>query len=359
MKTEKLKIVTLLGAVSIGFASCTGGGSGNANPEDKQLLGAGSTFAYPLYSKMFSEYGKLDSVQTNYQSIGSGGGIKQLMSKTVDFGASDAYLNDDQISKAPAPVVEFPTAIGAVVISYNIPGNPELKMTPEIISGIYLRTITKWNDDKIKAENPDAQLPDQDITVVHRSDGSGTTFIWTDYLSKINTDWQSKVGKGTSVNWPDGEIGGKGNEGVAGVIKQTPGAIGYIELAYAIENNMPYALLKNAAGNYIKPTLESASLCANGDIPADTRITITNSSVDQAYPVASFTWIILYKEQKYGDRSKEKAANLLKELWWMVHDGQQYTKPLTYAPLPPKAVAADEAILKSVTYDGQPVLQNP
>ncbi len=347
--------------LAIGFASCTGdkgGADQNANAAaDKQLLGAGSTFGYPIYSKMFAEYGKKDSTQTNYQSIGSGGGIKQLLSKTVDFGASDAFLSDDEMSKAPAPIVQFPTCLGAVVLSYNLPDNPELKFTPDIIAGIYMKTITKWNDAKIKAENPDVKLPDQDITVVHRSDGSGTTFIFTDYLSKVSADFKSKIGVGKSVNWPDGEIGGKGTEGVAGVVKQTPGAIGYIELTYALQNNMGYAQVKNAAGNYVKATLESTSLCANMDIPADTRISITNSNVDQAYPICSFTWIMLYKEQKYGDRSAGKANTLLKELWWMIHDGQQQCTPLNYAPLPAKAVAAGEAILKSVTYDGKPILQ--
>ena len=196
-----------------------------------------------------------------------------------------------------------------------------------------------------------------DISVAHRTDGSGTTFIFTDYLSKISDDWKTKIGAGKSVNWPEGELGGKGNEGVAGMIKQTPGTIGYIELAYAIQNNMSYAQVKNAAGNYIKPTIQSTSLCANGDIPADTRISITNSNVDQAYPISSFTWIILYKEQNYNNRSKDKATNLVKELWWMIHEGQAQTAPLNYAPLPPKAVAAAEAVLKSVTFSGHPIQQ--
>ncbi|MGP8214748.1 MAG: phosphate ABC transporter substrate-binding protein PstS [Bacteroidia bacterium] len=354
--TLKFKQLALAGAIAgLGLAACNSSSSDNA--ADKQLLGAGSTFGYPIYSKMFSDYGAVaQGTQTNYQSIGSGGGIKQLMSKTVDFGASDAFLSDDEMSKAPAPVVQFPTCLGSVVISYNIPGNPEIKMTPEIVAGIFLGTITKWNDEKITAENPDAKLPDMDITVAHRSDGSGTSYIFTDYLSKVSDDWKSKVGMGKSPNWPVG-VGGKGNEGVAGVIKQTPGAVGYIELAYALQNNMSVAALKNAAGNYVKPTIESTSLCANGDIPADTRISIANSKVDQGYPISSFTWIMLYKEQKYGDRTKEKATNLVKELWWMIHDGQKDCQPLNYAPLPPKAVAAAEAVLKSVTYDNQPVLQ--
>ncbi len=267
------------------------------------------------------------------------------------------FLSDGDISKMPAPVVEFPTCLGADVISYNLPDNPELKMTPEIIAGIFLKNITKWNDKKIAAENPGVKLPDMDITVVHRTDGSGTTFIFTDYLSKISDDWKTKIGAGKAVNWPEGELGQKGNEGVAGMIKQTPGTVGYIELAYAMQNNMVFAQVKNAAGNYIKPTIASTSLCANVDIPADTRISITNSNVDQAYPICSFTWIILYKEQNYDNKSKDKATNLLKELWWMIHDGQALTAPLNYAPLPPKAVTAAEAVLKSVTYGGQPILQ--
>jgi len=355
MKNRTFRQLAIVGAaLSLGLSSCSN--SGSENPADKQLLGAGSTFGNPIYSKMFSDYSAANAgVQTNYQSIGSGGGIKQLMSKTVDFGASDAFLSDDDMTKAPAPVVQFPTCLGAVVVSYNIPGNPELKLTPDILAGIFMGTITKWSDEKIKAENPDAKLPEQDITVVHRSDGSGTSYIFTDYLSKVNAEWKSKVGVGKSPNWPAG-VGGKGNEGVAGVIKQTPGAIGYIELTYALQNNMAFASLKNAAGNYVKPTLESTSLCANGDIPADTRISIANSAVDQAYPISSFTWILIYKEQKYGDRSKEKATNLVKELWWIIHDGQKDCGPLNYAPLPPKAVAAAEAVLNSVTYDNQPIL---
>jgi phosphate transport system substrate-binding protein len=360
MKNPILKNIALAGILAIGLSSCGGGTNAdqNANADaDKQLLGAGSTFGNPIYTKMFSDYGKTSGMQTNYQSIGSGGGIKQLMNKTVDFGASDAFLSDDDNSKCPAPVVEFPTCLGAVVLSYNLPGNPELKMSPEIIAGIYMKTITKWNDPKIKAENAGVSLPDMDISVAHRSDGSGTTFIFTDYLSKISDDWKTKIGTGKSVNWPDGELGGKGNEGVAGMVKQTPGTIGYIELTYALQNNMPFATIKNAAGNYIKPSIQSASLCANGDIPADTRISITNSSVADAYPISSFTWILLYKEQNYNNRSKDKATNLVKELWWMIHEGQADAAPLNYAPLPPKAIAAAEGVLKSVTYGGQPVLQ--
>ncbi|HSY75530.1 MAG TPA: phosphate ABC transporter substrate-binding protein PstS [Bacteroidia bacterium] len=357
MKNKMFKQLAVAGAIaSLGLVACN---SASDNPADKQLVGAGSTFGNPIYTKMFSDYGTTTGgigIQTNYQSIGSGGGIKNIMGKTVDFGASDAFLSDDDIAKAPAAVVEFPTCLGAVVVSYNLPGNPEIKMSPEVLAGIFLGTITKWNDEKIAAENPDAKLPEEAINVVHRSDGSGTSYIFTDYLSKVSADWKSKVGVGKSPNWPVG-VGGKGNEGVAGVVKQTPYSVGYVELTYALQNQMSFATLKNAAGNYVKPTLESTSLCANGDIPADTRISIANSNVDQAYPISSFTWIILYKEQKYDNRSEAKAKNLVQELSWMIHDGQKDCQPLNYAPLPPKAVAAADAILKSITYDGKAILQ--
>lgn len=363
MKNTILKQLTIASlSLALGLAACSGGGEKGAdknasNPADKQLLGGGSTFGYPLYSKMYAEYGKIDSVQTNYQSIGSGGGIKGLMNKQFDFGASDAFLSDDQLSKFPAAVVHMPTCLGSVVLTYNLPGNPELKFSPDVIAGIYLKTITKWNDPKIAADNPGVSLPDEDITPVHRTDGSGTTFIFTDYLSKVSADWKSKIGFSVSVNWPDGELGGKGSEGVSGIVKQTPGAIGYVELIYALQNNMGYAQVKNAAGNWIKASLESTSLCANVDMPADARVSITNSNVDQAYPISSFTWILLYKEQNYDGRSLAKATNLLKELWWMIHDGQKMCESLDYAPLPPKAVTVAENILKSVTYSGKPILQ--
>ena len=349
-------------ALVIGLSSCGSGGDKTAdqnaaNDADKQILGAGSTFGNPIYTKMFSEYGKTSGIQTNYQSIGSGAGVQQLLNKLVDFGASDAFLSNKEDSSASAKIVEFPTCLGAVVLSYNLPDNPELKLTPEIISGIYMRTITKWNDKKIADENAGAKLPDMDITVVHRSDGSGTTYIFTDYLSKISADWKSKIGMGKSVNWPEGELGGKGNEAVAGMVKQTSGSIGYVELTYALQNKMSISSVKNAAGNYIKPSIESTSLCANGDIPADTRISIANSNVEQGYPISSFTWVLLYKEQNYNNRSKDKATNLVKELWWMIHEGQAQAAPLNYAPLPPKAIAAAEGVLKSVTYGGQPILQ--
>lgn len=321
------------------------------------ITGAGSTFVNPMYSKMLSEFCTQTGIPTSYQSIGSSGGIKRIMSKTVDFGASDAFLSNDEISMFTASVVEFPTCLGAVVLTYNLEGDSSLRLTSDIVSDIYLGKITQWNDPKIKAENKGLQLPDEKITVVHRADGSGTSYVFTDYLSKVNTEWRTKVGTAKLPTWPVG-IEGDGNEGVEKAVKQTPGAIGYVELTYALQKNTKFALLKNAAGKYIRASLESTSAAANVDIPADTRISITNSPVADAYPISSFTWVILYKEQSYNDRTKLDAIDLVKELSWMINEGQQYTKSLNYAPLPPKAVAAAKNVLASVTYAGVPVLKD-
>lgn len=335
----------------------------NGKPENETkvvhiaLSGAGSTFANPIYSKMLDEYRAQTGIETSYQSIGSSGGITKLMNKSVDFGASDGFLSNDEMTMFGAPVVEFPTCLGAVVISYNLPGITDLKLSPDIIADIFLGKITKWNDPRIKAENKDVALTDQDITVVHRSDGSGTTYVFTDYLSKVSEEWKTKVGIARSPNWPKG-LASNGNEGVSGTVKLTPGAIGYIELTYAKQKNIDFALIKNSSGKYIKASLESASKAANVDIPVDTRISITNSNVEDAYPISTFTWIIVYKEQSYNNRDKQQAEDLVKELNWMIHkDGQQYTQSLNYAPLPERAIAAAENVVKSITYGGQPVLQ--
>ncbi len=354
-----LLIIIAITALVICIAGCKlNGESGNGAPVSHSILtGAGSTFANPIYTKMIDEYRAKTGIETTYQSICSTGGLKKIMSKEVDFGASDAFLTNDDMSMFTSPVVEFPTCLGAVVITYNLPGIPELKLTPDLIARIYSGKITNWNDPKIKAENRDAKLPDLAITVVHRSDGSGTTFVFTDYLSKVDNEWKTKIGAAKLPNWPVG-VGGDGNEGVAGAVKLTPGAIGYNELTYALQKNMEFALIKNASGKFIKASLESTSLAANVDIPADTRISITNSSVEGAYPISSFTWIILYKEQSYSGRGAQQAEDLVKELDWMIHpDGQQFTISLFYAPLPPKAIDAAENVLKSVTYEGKPILQ--
>jgi phosphate transport system substrate-binding protein len=295
------------------------------------INGAGATFPYPIYSKWFDAYTNVDpSVRFNYQSIGSGGGQKQILAQTVDFGASDGPMSDDNLSKAPGKLLHIPTVAGAVVITYNLSGSPSLKLDGPAIAGIYSGEIKKWNDPKIAALNPGANLPDQEIVVVHRSDGSGTTFIFTDYLSKVSADWKSKVGNNTSVNWPAG-IGGKGNEGVSGQVKQTPGAIGYVELIYAIQNKMPYADLKNADGQFVKPTLESVTAAmATAQIPEDFRFSMTNAPGKDSYPIAGATWLLVYEQQKDAAKGK-KLVDFLK---WAVTKGEGMAKDLDYAPLP-------------------------
>jgi phosphate transport system substrate-binding protein len=295
------------------------------------INGAGATFPYPIYSKWFDEYAKVDpSVRFNYQSIGSGGGQKQILSQTVDFGASDGPMSDDNLAKAPAKILHIPTVAGADVVAYNLAGSPALKLDGDTIAGIFFGTIKKWNDGKITALNPGVKLPDEEIVVVHRSDGSGTTYIWTDYLSKVSPEWKQKVGTNTSVNWPVG-IGGKGNEGVAGQIKQTEGALGYVELIYAIQNKMPYADVKNAEGTFVKPTLESITAAmATAQIPDDFRFSITNAPGKDSYPIAGATWLLVYEQQKDAAKGK-KIVEFLK---WALNKGEQMTKDLNYAPLP-------------------------
>jgi phosphate transport system substrate-binding protein len=304
----------------------------SANASAQMMInGAGATFPYPIYSKWFDEYAKVDpSVRFNYQSIGSGGGQKQILSQTVDFGASDGPMSDDNLAKAPGKLLHIPTVAGADVVAYNLPRNPSLKLDADTIAGIFLGKINKWNDPKITALNPGVKLPDQEIIVVHRSDGSGTTYIWTDYLSKISPEWKTKVGTNTSVNWPTG-IGGKGNEGVAGQIKQTPGALGYVELIYAIQNKMPYAEVKNQAGKFIKPSLESITAAmATAQIPDDFRFSITNAPGADSYPIAGATWLLVYEQQKDPTKGKK----LVEFLKWAAKNGEKMAKDLQYAPLP-------------------------
>ena len=295
------------------------------------INGAGATFPYPIYSKWFDEYAKVDpSVRFNYQSIGSGGGQKQILAQTVDFGASDGPMSDENLGKAPGKILHIPTVAGAVVLTYNLPGNPALKLDADTIAGIFLGQIKKWNDPKLTASNSGAKLPDQEIVVVHRSDGSGTTFIFTDYLSKVSGEWKQKAGNNTSVNWPAG-IGGKGNEGVSGQVKQTPGAIGYVELIYATQNKMPYAEVKNTAGEFVKPSLESITAAlSTGDIPEDFRFSITNAPGKDAYPICGATWLLVYEQQKDAAKGKK----LVEFLKWAAKDGEKMAKDLQYAPLP-------------------------
>ncbi len=327
----------------------------NNQQQEIEITGAGATFPYPLYSKMFDAYHKLTKVKVNYQAIGSGGGIRQMISKTVDFGATDAFMNSEELAKVNNSIIHIPTCLGAVVISYNLPAAPNLKLTADIIAGIFLGKIHNWNDKKIKELNPEVDFPDQKIVVVHRSDGSGTSFIFSDYLSKVSAEWESSVGKGKSLNWPVG-LGGKGNQGVAGQIQQLPGSIGYVELIYASSNDMSVASIKNKSGNFIVPSIASVSLAANVALPADTRVSVTDTDAPDGYPLSSFTWLILYKDLKTNVKSKKKAEELVDLIWWMIHKGQKYAEPLHYAPIPEEAVKISENILRSLKYDGQAIL---
>jgi len=301
------------------------------------LNGAGATFPYPMYSKWFSEYNKLHpDIQFNYQSIGSGGGIRQVIAGTVDFGASDGPMTDEQLAQAKIKILHIPTVLGAVVPAYNVPGvSGELKFTPAALAGIFLGKITSWNDPALTSVNPGVNLPNQPLIVIHRSDGSGTTYIFTDYLSKVSNEWQNQVGKGTSVKWPVG-LGGKGNEGVAGMVRQMQGSIGYVELIYAVQNNISYGTVKNASGNFVKASLDSVTAAAASvkNMPADFRVSITNAPGKDAYPISSFTWLLIPAQSK----DKAKGKILADFLNWMVDDGQKMTAPLTYAPLPETVV---------------------
>jgi phosphate transport system substrate-binding protein len=353
-----------LSVVAMSLMACNGGDNatpgqmaGKGSGDDNTLLGAGSTFIYPLFSKLFSEYHKTNKLQVNYQSIGSGGGILQLTNKTVDFGASDAPLNEEQEQKMAVPALHIPMCSGAVVLSYNLADMKDsMKFTPDIIANIFLGKIKTWNDPQIAAVNPGVRLPSTPIVVVHRSDGSGTTNIFTTYLSKVNAQWNTKPGKGSSINWPIG-LGGKGNEGVAGLVKQTPGAIGYIELAYAIQNKMAFASVQNKAGKFIAPSVASTSAAGNIQLPADAKISLTNTDAADGYPISGFSWALIYKEQSYNNRSQERASQLLNLLWWNIHEGQEYCEGLNYARLSPEAVSTAENILKSATFNGQPILR--
>jgi phosphate transport system substrate-binding protein len=319
-----MKLATLL----LALASLIAGNSASAQ---LTINGAGATFPYPIYSKWFDEYAKVDpSVRFNYQSIGSGGGQKQIIAQTVDFGASDGPMSDGNLKSAPGKLLHIPTVAGAVVLTYNLPGNPALKLDGDSIAGIFLGTIKKWNDPKLATLNAGVTLPDQEIVVVHRSDGSGTTFIFTDYLSKVSAEWKSKVGNNTSVNWPTG-LGGKGNEGVSGQVKQTPGAIGYVELIYATQNKMSYADVKNADGAFVKATGDSVTAAiTTAQIPEDFRFSMTNATGRDSYPIAGATWLLVYAEQK----DATKGRKLVEFLKWSMTKGEDMAKQLDYAPLP-------------------------
>jgi phosphate transport system substrate-binding protein len=347
METNLMKRIALLALGVIAMSAL-------ALAADNALLinGAGATFPYPIYSKWFDEYhNKNSNLQFNYQSVGSGAGIKQVTEGTVDFGATDGPMNDDQLKafqdKRGSAVLHFPTVLGADVPTYNVAGvTGSLNFTPEALAGIFLGKITKWNDPAITGANKGVNLPAADIVVVHRSDGSGTTYIWTDYLSKISEEWKSKVGKGTSPNWPVG-LGGKGNEGVTGLIKQTPNSMGYVELIYAAQNNIPYGAVKNSSGAFVKADLASVSAAAAGaakDMPEDFRVSITNAPGKTAYPISSFTWLLV--PAKIQDGAKRDAIKNF--LTWMIADGQNYAEALSYAKLPKEVVEKEKKAINNV-----------
>ncbi len=334
------KIASLTAAVLLATASLASA--------ETLINGAGATFPYPLYSKWFSEYAKIDtSVKFNYQSIGSGGGIKQITAQTVDFGASDKFLSDEELKAAPGRLLHIPTVMGAVVVTYNLPGVPKgLKLNSEDVANIFLGKITKWNDKRIIDDNPGVNLPDKAIIVVHRSDGSGTTSIFTDYLCGVNSEWAQKVGKGASVKWPVG-LGGKGNEGVAGQIKTTQYTLGYVELAYAFENKLPYATLKNKSGSWVEPSIKTTSAAAAAAVkhmPEDYRMSLVNQPGKDAYPIVGFTWLLVYQDQK----DKVKGKKLVEFLNWSMHKGQKMAAPMLYAPLPDSVMKMVEKSIKTI-----------
>jgi phosphate transport system substrate-binding protein len=321
--------------------------------EAKSLTASGATFPAVIYTKWIDEYNKATGVQINYQAIGSGGGIKAIGEKTVDFAGSDAPLTDQQLADAKAPLLHIPTVLGAVVPTYNIPGvTAKLKFTPETLSGIFLGRITSWNDPKLVADNAAAKLPDKPIVAVVRSDGSGTNYAFTEYLSKVSPEFKSKVGTGTSVNWPKA-VGAKGNDGVAGAVKSTPNSIGYVELIYAIQQKLGTGLLRNAAGSFVEPSLDAVSKAADGiDYPADLRVSITNSPAAGAWPISTFTFFVTYASVA----DKAKALAMARFFWWGTHDGQAFAKDLGYAPLPKTAQQKVEEKIRSITSGGEAVL---
>lgn len=317
------------------------------------LNGAGATFPYPLYSKWMSEYNKLHpDVRINYQSIGSGGGIRQVVAGTVDFGASDTAMTASEKEKAPAPLAHVPTTLGAVVVVFHLSGVDRLRLSGDVLADIFLGKITKWNDPRIAGDNPGVTLPDQDIAVVHRSDGSGTTAIFTEYLGGVSDAWQEQVGVGKSVRWPTG-LGAKGNEGVTGQVKTTPGSIGYTELAYAKQSGLRVAAVRNQAGEYVEPELAAISKAAEGvELSEDLHASLTRSGVRGAYPIAAYTYLLVYEQAK----DPRKGEALARFLWWAIHDGQKYAADLHYAPLPAAVVTKIESRLRKMTYQGKSLL---
>lgn len=353
MRTVFSTVITLV--IAIAFAAC-GGNANNEGRNAQELSGAGATFPLPFYNVVFEQFGQVNGDQVAYGGIGSGGGVRNLRDKIVDFAGSDAFLSDKEMSEM-APVVHIPTCMGAVVLAYNLDGVKELKLSGEIIANIFAGEIKMWNDERIATLNPDVKLPEEAIIPVYRSDGSGTTFVFTDYLTKVSSMWASKYGAGKSVNFPSGQAA-KGNPGVAGVIKQTKNTIGYVGSEYAFAQKIPYALVENQRGEFVQPSSATISAAASGEIPADTRCSITNADAAGAYPISTFTWMIIYKEQNYSDRTKEQAEATLDLLKYILSDeAQKITSEVHYAPLPAKAKELSMTNLKAVTYNGISILQ--
>jgi len=353
---EKMKHLIGIIALALLLSSCGNSGGGNKDSENVSITAAGATFPLPFYNLAIKNYTSSSGTQLTYGGVGSGGGIRSLKDKVVDFGATDAFLNKDQEAEMPAEIVHIPTCIGAVVIAYSLPGVEDLNLSNENLQDIFMGKITNWNDPGLQASNPGIALPDLALTVVHRSDGSGTTYIFSDFMSKISAQWESEVGRGKSLLWPVG-IGGKGNPGVAGTIKQTEGAIGYIGSEFAFAQDIQVAKVENSSGAFVKPSLASISAAAKGDIPADTKVMLTCSTDPDAYPISGFTWLILYKEQAYDGRTRAQAEATLKFISWIIEkDAQALAQQVNYAPLPEKAVAQARELLASVVYDGQALM---
>lgn len=354
-----MKVIVSFVLALVLFSACQNSSkkTNDSGNESVSLTAAGATFPLPYYNLVFKNYTKATDVLVTYGGIGSGGGIRSLKDKVVDFGATDAYLEDDKLSEMPGEVVHIPTCIGAVVIAYNLPGVDELKLSDQLLEKIFMGEITNWNDPALKANNPDVNFPNLEITFVHRSDGSGTTHIFSDYMSKVSQKWADAVGTGKSLKWPVG-MGAKGNPGVAGTISQTEGSIGYIGSEFAFAQKIQTAKVQNSSGAYILPSIESISAAAQGEIPADTRVMLTNSSDPASYPISGFTWIILYKDQSYDGRSKAQAQATVEFLDWLVgEEAQGQAARVNYAPLPQAAVQKAKAILRGVTYGGETLLK--
>ena len=353
----KKLLVVLFAAILLVSCNSSDKKSESKKSKSVSITAAGATFPLPFYNLAFKNYTKKTGILLTYGGIGSGGGIRSLKDKVVDFGATDAFLNKKKEADMPAEIVHIPTCIGAVVIAYNLPEVEGLKLSNQNLEDIFMGKITKWNDKKLQESNPGINIPDMEITVVHRSDGSGTTYIFSDFMSKISASWEKEVGRGKSLKWLVG-LGAKGNPGVAGTIKQTVGAIGYIGSEFAFAQKIPFAQVENSAGKYIMPNLESISAAAQGEIPADTKVMLTNSSDPNAYPVSGFTWLILYKEQNYDNRSKTQAEETIKFLSWIIEkDAQALAQQVNYASLPEKTVAQAKKILSTMVYDGEAILK--